>query len=53
MKEQAMNEMLRVVRYLRSERHSVKEINILMKSALRAYDRGDYALAIERAMSAF
>lgn len=49
MKEEAMNEMLRSVRYLRSRRHSVVEINNRMRSALDAYKNGNYYLAIQRA----
>lgn len=47
MKEQAMNEMLAVVRSLRSKGNSVQEINRKMSASLRAYKRGRYAKSIE------
>lgn len=49
MKEQAMNLMLAVVRTLRSKGDSTRTIDLKMKRAMRAYDRGDYVAAIERA----
>lgn len=53
MKEQAMNEMLAVVRKLRSENYPVDMINERMVMSLRAYSRGNYARAIQYARCAF
>jgi len=52
-KKEAMNEMLSVVRKLRSEGYDVSCINERMSLALRAYNRGNYTRAIEHARYAF
>ena len=52
-KAEAMNEMLAVVRKLRSEDYPVSMINERMRLSLNAYKRGNYKRAIDYARYAF